>query len=237
MPTTSICRLDIPNKETHLVNSAIAVNNGTKNMIIDSPLNGRDIETDDIKERLEELLYRCMNYTSKFVNICELTGKQYKDNLYLYILRGTNAISEHHCAGSIQFHESNEHMLFWLELLFWESYSIIHNHSLIDKTINIRRSSGTIQDGFVKKKPFRWSNTWDSFIINIGFMDGDDQKFKSFKMIDILELNPDITLDLIVPDIKNYELPDWVKFVYDTWIQFIKQNIPNSDRINLKIEN
>ena len=68
-------------------------------------------------------------------------------------------------------------------------------------------------------------------------MDGDDQKFKSFKMIDILELNPDITLDLIVPDIKNYELPDWVKFVYDTWIQFIKQNIPNSDRINLKIEN
>ena len=88
-------RLDIASKENNIVESSLSVikyddyGNIIKSSVVEAPISrGKDIETEDIKTRLEELVYRCLNFTSKFMGVDELSGTRYDTkDLKQHVLR------------------------------------------------------------------------------------------------------------------------------------------------------
>ena len=79
-------RIDLSNSNKHIVDSYISNikydydGNIVNKSVVQSPLsNGIDIQSENLKERLFDLVYRCLNFTSKFGGVCELTGKKYND--------------------------------------------------------------------------------------------------------------------------------------------------------------
>lgn len=281
-------RLDVVNKETNLIESSIGMIKNGKKTIIDCPLNGKDIITETIQERLESVLYRCLNFTSKFIGVDELTGDKYPENeknIYLYKLRGSNAISEHFCSGSVQYHKKNTHMLLWLEIMLWDDYRIIFEHNLKNKSVKIKRSNGDINDACIRNGCIRWSKTTNKFIIKVyfieknlkkqqdnlakianinslieqnesnlevknqlvvdrnniikenEFLESGEEMYKHVTLESLIEHNPDLDLTVIVPNIESDEVPEWVQFKYNNWIDFIKQNLIIPNNSILKIEN
>ena len=230
-------RVDMPQKDQNLIHSSVGVITDNKKIIVDSPMNGNVEEYESEQDRLESLLYRCLNFTSKFCGVDELSGEKYPydsngtdGQIFLYRLNGVKGISDHHCAGSIQYHKKNEHKLFWLEIMLWNRYNIIPNHSLINTKVKIKRTSGLIEDGEINGTyPIRLSKSKQQYVIKILLENGD--KVRHFDIHEILELNPGLELSVIAPSIDNMEIPSWVKYEYDEWIS----NINNDMRWNTKI--
>ena len=86
-------------------------------------------------------------------------------------MRGSNAISEHFCSGSVQYHNKNRHILLWLEIMLWEEYKIIFNHNLKNKSVKIKRSNGDINIASIRNGCIRWSKSTNQFIIKVYFID------------------------------------------------------------------
>ena len=109
-----LIRVDKPNYEKNIVDSSLGVKHNDKEFIVDCPLSTNQLpEFDSIEDRFIHLLYKSFNYTSKYINVDELTGENYNDNeLYMKYLRGRDAMNTHMCAGCIMFHEKNEDMFF-----------------------------------------------------------------------------------------------------------------------------
>jgi len=220
-------RLDVPDSDNNIVMSCIGVKKGDKQMIIDSPMNRSGVkEYNSIQERLECLLVKIMNYTSKLVGVDELSGKlyrgtsEYDNDIHTYRLRGTDGVNRHHCAGNVNYHPDNEHMLFWLELMMWNSYKIIPSdyHNLNNINVKVLRSSGNIDVGYIKDSPIRWSNTYKEFGILV-LLDGDLEK--TILLSKFRKLNPDIELSIDIPSIGGMDIPDWVICEYTSWIEKI----------------
>jgi hypothetical protein len=220
-------RLDIASKENNVVESAISVikyddyGNIIKSSVVESPLSrGKDIETEDIKTRLEELIYRCLNFTSKFMGVDELTGKSYDANdLKLHILRYVSCYNMHHCAGNIIYHPQNEYMLKWIDLLFWKEYDIIPKVSLAGKKVNVMRSSGNIETNckIDETESILWSKLNKTYIIRVSLENGERVKFVTLE--NIYKYNPDLELEIILPDIDFYNnSPQWVIDTYNEWL-------------------
>jgi len=220
-------RLDIASKENNIVDSSLSVikyddyGNIIKSSVVESPISrGKDIETEDIKTRLEELVYRCLNFTSKFMGVDELSGTRYDaDDLKLHILRYVKCYNTHHCAGNILYHPNNEYMLKWVDLLFWKEYDIIPKVSLANKNINVLRSSGNIDvDGKIgENESILWSKTNKTYVIRVGLQNGELEKFVTLE--NIYKYNPELELEIKLPDIDFYNnSPQWVIDTYNEWL-------------------
>jgi hypothetical protein len=220
-------RLDIASKENNIVDSSLSIikyddyGNIIKSSVVEAPISrGKDIETEDIKTRLEELVYRCLNFTSKFMDVDELTGKNYETNdLKLHVLRYVKCYNKHHCAGNILYHPNNEYMLKWADLLFWKEYDIIPKVSLDDKKINVMRSSGNIDtDGKIaENESILWSKNNKTYVIRVGLQNGELEKFVTLE--NIYKYNPELELEIKLPDIDFYNnSPQWVIDTYNEWL-------------------
>ena len=226
-------RVDIPDKETNLVNSFYGVKHNDKNIIVGSCINsitnGNDgNEFDSVQERLEHVLYRCLNFSSKFVGVDELTGVKYNADdiysdeypIYSYRLRGADGYSQNFFSGSVNYDIKNKYMLFYLEVMLWNQYNIIPSefHNFNDKTIKIRRSSGNIEEAYIKDSPIRLSRTLDRLVIRV--LLENNELTKHVLISDIIELNPDLYLEIVIPNIDELA-PEWVKLEYESWKQMI----------------
>ena len=131
-----------------------------KNIIVTSF--GQEIKdtTLDLKDRLEMLLIRCFSFSQKLCNYDELTGEHFPNgDIICMTLKGTDAISDHHCAGSILFNEKNERYFKFLEIMLWHKYNIITEHNLKNTEIKIMRTSGNIEKGIIDDFSIRWNTT------------------------------------------------------------------------------
>lgn len=237
-------RADIPDKEHNLVNSFYGVKHNDKNIIVGSCINsitnGNDgNEFDSVQERLEHVLYRCLNFSSKYVGMDELSGEKYIEDddgdypIYSYRLRGVDAYSQTFFSGSVSYHLKNTHMLFYLELMLWNQHNIIPSefHNLNDKTIKIQRSSGNIEKAYINDSSIRLSRTLDKLVIRV--LMENNELTKHVLISDIIELNPELYISIVIPNIDELA-PDWVKLEYESWKQMINNK---KDEINiLKIE-
>ena len=212
----------IMNFDNNLVKSWKVENDGEgETKIIESYLNGGNPESGDMctKERLEELLFRCFNFTSKLYGYDELSGEDNKD-LYCKKLRGSDSITDHHCAGSIQYNKKNEHLFLYLEIMFWNKYKVVHNHTFKNKEINIKRSSGSIEKGFIDDYGFRFVDKNNDFMIKVLMENKSLEKYVPLEKI--RELNPELEMKLLLDTIED--LPDWINDIYIEWQSFILQN-------------
>jgi len=226
-----LIRVDKPNYEKNIVDSSLGVKHNDKEFIVDCPLSTNQLpEFDSIEDRFIHLLYKSFNYTSKYINVDELTGENYNDNeLYMKYLRGRDAMNTHMCAGCIMFHEKNEHMFLWLEILFWDINNIIpaEFHNLKNIDINIERSNGDIEIGKINDSSFRVSKSTNEYVIHVQVLDenGLYDKYKHVTLSKINQLNPDLSFIISLPKIETSELPDWVLSHYTNWKQNLYKNI------------
>jgi len=229
MPTSlrdTCLRVDIPRTDGNIVDSSIAkITYNTegdivKSSVITSPMVGVDITKENIKERLEDVLWRSMNFTSKLIGVDELTGMRHNENdMKLHIIKGIACRNTHHCAGNIVYHPESSYMLKWLDLLFWEEYGVIFNNSL-EGQVSVPRSSGKIdKTGKINKSEcIRWSSTCNDWVIRVSLDNGEKEKHVS--LTDIHKYNPDMELNITLPSRKIYEdSPKWVLEIYDSWIK------------------
>ena len=218
-------RIDVDDN-THLIKSwkgeKIITDEGEKT-IIASSMGTELLNTDmELKDRLEILLFRCFNFTSKRCNYDELSGKYYAGgDLNMAMLRGTEAISQHHCAGNICYHESSEEYLKFLEIMFWDKHKIIFDHNLKNRDIKILRSSGEIETGFVEDVSMCWGDSYDDFVLKVSLENKTLEK--GIVLGKLLDLNPDIELEIRLPTFND--LPDWVEKIFLNWTTFIKNNV------------
>uniref|UniRef100_A0A6C0J195 Uncharacterized protein n=1 Tax=viral metagenome TaxID=1070528 RepID=A0A6C0J195_9ZZZZ len=215
-------RLDVVNNQNNLVKSWKGeIDKDGKTRIIESYLNnGKPINEElSTRERLEELLFRCFNFTSKLCNYDELVGEN-SENLFCKKLRGSESVNDHHCAGSVQYNVKNEYLFLYLEIMFWNKYKVVYNHTLQNKEIDVRRSSGVVEKAFIGDYGLRWSNRKNEFLVKVLFEDKTLEKH--ITLLQVKELNPELEIKPIIDDIED--LPDWVNEIYSEWKQFIKEN-------------
>ena len=225
-------RLDFLSKNQHVVDSAVSVvkhdefGNIINSSLIGAPLgNFKDINNSDIKVRLYELLYRCLNFTSKYCGVDELTGEHFDDDkLRLYVLSYVHIYNTHHCAGNIMYHPKNNHMLKWMDIMFWEEEDIIPVCNLSGKKLNILRTSGEIDsDGYIKEdEGLIWNKKHNDYMIKVSLEKGLKEKYVILSKI--LKYNPELELEIFLLE-KSYfsECPEWVLEVYDNWVNGINK--------------
>ena len=133
------------------------------------------------------------------------------------------------CAGCIMFHEKNEHMFLWLEILFWDINNIIpaEFHNLKNIDINIERSNGDIEIGKINDSSFRVSKSTNEYVIHVQVLDenGRYDKYKHVTLPKINELNTDLSFIISLPKIETKELPDWVLSHYTSWREKIYKTV------------
>ena len=229
-------KVDIVNKDKNIVNSFYGLKHDNRNIVVQSNMNhitgANKPEFDNVQDRLEYLLYRCLNYSSKFVTEDELTGNKYpEDSILLYRLRGSDCYSQYFYSGTVQYTEDSKPLLIYLEIMLWNRYNIIPSefHNLKNKKIKIRRSNGNIEEAELIESSIRLSKTKDRFVIRI-FMDND--LTKHILISEIIELNPGINLQIMIPNVEGY--PDWIQNEYNNWKDMIC-NKKEEDNL-LKIE-
>jgi hypothetical protein len=224
-------RIDLSNSNKHTVDSYISNikydNNGNieKKSVVQAPLsNIIDIQNENLEERLFDIVFRSLNFTSKFCGICELTGKKYNDeNLRMHTLKYVKAYNSYFLAGNIMFHPDNEYMLKWTDLIFWSEYNIIPKNNLEGIKLNVSRSSGEIDtECFIEKEEgFIWSKKHNEFILRVKLDGGKNEKYVLLSKIH--RYNPNLTLKVTLPHIDYYkDSPEWIYEIYNSWIEFVK---------------
>tara|TARA_B110000967_G_C18589381_1_gene413666 strand:- start:77 stop:673 length:597 start_codon:yes stop_codon:yes gene_type:complete len=158
-------------------------------------------------------------FTSKKIGKCELTQtvSDPKD-IKLHIIEGVSSINDHFCAGNVFYYEGYKYMLKWLNLLFWNMYSVITKHNL-EGPITIKRSSGLLDTTAIIKKNqgIRWSKSLNSYVIKV-YIDNFTQD-KIIKIEDIYTHNSHKELCIHIPSKDFYkDSPEWVLDVYNKWI-------------------
>jgi len=173
-------------------------------------------------EHLLDAITRSIHFSSKKVGICELTNAEHEhDALKLHTIEGIRSVNEHFCAGNILYYTENQYMLKWVNLLFWDMYSVITKHNL-EGPVTIKRTSGVLDSTAVVKKnqPIRWSKTLNSYIIKV-YLDNFTQD-KIIKIQDIHTHNSHKELCIHIPSRDFYkESPEWVLDLYNNWITSI----------------
>ena len=228
---TKQVRMDLEGNHPHVVDSVISVidydegGNIKRQSVIESPLGrAKDIETTNLKERLEELLYRCFNFTSKFCGVDEFTGERYpEEDLRLYTIRGAKTYNSHFCAGDILYHPNNKYLKKWIELMFWEKYNVIPSSNLSGKEIKVLRTSGNIEDGKIGEyEGLIYIKKMDQYGVKVYVEDGLKEKYVPLSKI--LDYNPELNITINIPHREIYdECPSWLLETYDNWINKISE--------------
>lgn len=237
--TTKKVRMDLEGPHPHVIDSVISFINYDENgqikrsSVVEAPLGrGKDIKTNELEDRLEQLVYRSFNFTSKFCGVDELTGKHYpEEQLRIYKIKCSSTQNNHHCAGDILYHPDNKYMLKWLDLIFWHKYKILPNSNLNNIKLKILRTSGDIEDGQIgENEALIWMNKRNEYAIRVTLEGGLKEKFVTLSKI--LHYNPDIKPIVTLPNRDVYsECPLWLLKKYDEWISEI-----NPDNFELKFD-
>lgn len=224
-------RIDLSNSNKHIVDSYISNikydydGNIVNKSVVQSPLsNGIDIQSENLKERLFDLVYRCLNFTSKFGGVCELTGKKYNDEyLIMHTLEYVKAYNSYFLAGNIMYHRDNEYMIKWSDLIFWSEYNIIPKNNLEGIKLNVLRSCGKIDHECLieKKEGLIWSKKNNEFMVRVQL---DNHKNEKYVLLSkIYRYNPNLSLKITFPHIDYYkDAPEWLYEIYNSWIEFVK---------------
>lgn len=183
------------------------------------------------KENIMQTVIRCINFTSKYVNNCELTDTKYSQdnsNIKIVQLYCADQISNHHCYGVIQYHIDNEKLLNDANMYFEYIQNIIQNQSWAGENIKIERSDGNIFDTCIYEKSCL--RLYDnSLMIFVKFMENDIYKYKWIPLLDytcsktdmitkgILSLNPHLKEKPLILTIDKH--PSWMDEYRDKWIK------------------
>lgn len=228
---TKQVRMDLEGKHPHVTDSVISVidydegGNIKRQSVIEAPLGrGKDIETTNLKNRLEEVIYRCLNFTSKFFGVDELTGKKYpEEQLRIHKLKGAKTKNSHFCAGDILYHPDNEYLIKWIELMLWGKYDIIPSSNLCGKDIKVLRTSGDIEDGIIgKDEGLIYLRKINEYGIKVYVENGLKEKYVPLSKI--LDYNTELNIAINIPHREIYdECPSWLLDIYDNWINKISE--------------
>jgi hypothetical protein len=224
-------RLDMSNMNKTTIDSYISNikydlnGNIKKKSVVQSPLSkGIDIQNENLEERLFDVVFRSLNFTSKFGGVCELTGKKYEDkNLRIHTLEYVKAYNSYFLAGNIMYHPDNKHMLKWTDLIFWSEYNIIPKNNLEGIKLNVLRSSGEIDHEchIEKEDGFIWSKKYNEFMIRVKLDNHKNEKYVLLSKIH--KYNPNLILKITLPHIDYYkDSPEWLYEIYNSWIEFVK---------------
>ena len=129
-------------------------------------------DTLDEIDTLTNCWFRCSNFTSKRVSVCELKNKYYEptdddecsSELHSIQLAGLKYINPHWCFGRVQYHSENANLLDKINAIKDYDLVLVMKHNLQDVSLNIPRSDGSIQtakvedDNPLRKMNFKGSN-------------------------------------------------------------------------------
>tara|TARA_Y200000002_G_C22549521_1_gene607590 strand:+ start:227 stop:949 length:723 start_codon:yes stop_codon:yes gene_type:complete len=239
--TTNKVRIDLKGPHPHVIDSVISFIDYDENgqikraSVVEAPLGrGQDIETEDLEDRLEQLVYRSFNFSSKFCGIDELTGKSYPEGeLRTYKIKNSSTQNSHHCAGDVIYHPNNKYMLKWLDLIFWHNYKILPNHNLKNIKLKVLRTSGDIEDGQIgEDEALIWMSKRNDYAVRVTLEGGIKEKFVTLSKI--LNYNPNINITVTLPNREIYsECPLWLLRKYDEWVSEI---VPNNFELKFDSE-
>jgi len=215
----------------HLSMSVITNSQGTLTSF--PPLKNSD---KTIIENIKEAVFRSMNYTSKFINVCEISGKKDTNNIFLHKIQGAEYIRNHHCAGNIQYHKDYENFLDDINLYFEIQEKYFQNHSFSNLKVNFERSNGEILEGtVVKDSGLLYVPSRDTLALYITFNIGGEDFFKWIPLIDtfskslqketkgLLGLNESLKEKELI--IYVNETPEWLKLERTTFIETMKTKL------------
>ena len=133
------------------------------NVVSEGHFPPKKVEEDiSIEDRLRDLLFRCMHFSSKLMGVCELSGEPYKEdnsNIICSIIKGSNGIVDYPY-GSINYNKKYSDRMDILNQLFETKYNVIGSYRLnnvdnflieeedIENVIKltIKRSNGDMDD-------------------------------------------------------------------------------------------
>ena len=228
---TKQVRMDLEGDHPHVIDSVISLidydegGNIKRQSVIEAPLGrAKDIETNNLKERLEDLLYRCFNFSSKFCGVDEFTGKSYPDEqLRVFKIKGAKTYNSHFCAGDILYHPDNAYLKKWIELMFWEKYKVIPSSNLCGKEIKIMRTSGNIENGQIgEDEGLIYLKKVYEYGVKVYVENGFREKYVPVSKI--RDLNPELEIIINIPHREIYDAcASWLLDIYDNWINKISE--------------
>lgn len=190
------------------------------------PLRQKDKE---IEEHIKDAVFRCMNFSSKLVNVCELTNIKYDssdEGLIVDCLKGAKSINMHHCCGNIFYHIDNKKYFDYANLYFECQEKIIQNHSWNNKIIKIQRSNGDIIDATIGDH-YCIRYFLDKIMIYVTFILNDEDFYKwvpfenyfsnrlNNEVNGILNLNPELKTEELV--LYKFKHPEWMDKDREEW--------------------
>lgn len=199
------------------------------------------------EECIRSAVFRCMNFSSKFNYLCELTNKKYPEKeLVMANLKSAKYIRDHHCSGHILYHPENEALLEEAFMYFECQEIMVQEHSLQDVEVNIERSNKEIVKGkVVKDSCLLYNHKYDCLSVYVSFNinDNDDAFDENFDNVrykwillenkysnslnrikkGLIELNPEIFTKEIIFKIKQH--PEWLNLERELWKKKIEENL------------
>jgi len=196
----------------------------------------------NIIENIKESVFRSMNFTYKFCNLCEISGKEYSNDLWLYKIKGAEFIKNHHCAGDIQYHKYYKHFLDDINVYFEIQEKYFQNHSLDNMKLKFQRSNGDILEGtVVEGSGILYISSRDELGLYITFNVNGENLFKWIPFNNtyskslqketkgLLSLNKELKDKELIIYLK--EPPEWLKIERKEFIDIMKKHL---DKIELK---
>jgi hypothetical protein len=186
-----------------------------------------------IINNIKDAVFRSMNFTSKFCNLCEISGKDYQNDLLLHKINGAEYIRNHHCAGNIQYHQDYKHFLDDVDIYFEIQEKYFQKHSFDNMKLKFQRSSGEKVEGtVVKNSGILYLTSRDEIGLYITFKLAGEDMFKWVPLNDtysnslkketkgLLSLNETLKEQELIIYVK--ETPEWLKIERETFIDMMK---------------
>ena len=183
-------------------------------------------------------------YSSKFVNICELSNEKYDkedNNLIIGILDGSKQLSNHHCFGNIQYHKKNKKYFDYANMFFEYYQNLIQHQSWGGKNINIQRSNGKIQNvNIYNDSCLRYFH--NKLMFYVEFIDNGQKYNKWVSLLDYIDDNKNIIFGILTlnPKLMNeelfltiYEHPEWMNKYREEWKELFSREL-NRTKIKYK---
>jgi hypothetical protein len=204
----------------------------------------KKIELDELEEqRIKNAVFHCINFTSKYMGVCELSGEKLDINDDSDLIENSgNRLINKQLAGSdsfvnfpggmIQYLEKNQYMMDMANKFFETEYSIIANFEFNNKefdmvpeynkykkyiNLNVLRSSGVIDDNAIlyRTMPLRYSNTNKKMGVTVCVTLGNNDFGEKFIFLDKLKkYNPELfPMKLSL----SLDVPSWLKDDRTKW--------------------
>ena len=193
--------------------------------------NSYDFE--NITQKLEYILYGLGLFSSKRINEDEFTKQIYYDNMICSRIIGANIANFYYPYDIINYHEKNEYLMFCFNLLFQSHHKIIPFEFLdIPNIINIKRSSGSIQEAKIKENDGLICRQSKSDILKKNLI---NLKWNNQELFDWLKEFGEIELAEYI-FINKINVEDFLEFTETELKEICGDNIENIDKIYKKIQ-